>query len=251
MAARVVGISLKMYFTHARTRAYAAALREVADADEGVSTGRTELVLLPSFPSIPAVLAALAGSPVRVGAQDLCSEDVGAFTGEVSGAELAELGCTHVEIGHAERRTLFGESEALVRAKTSAAWRNGLTPLLCAGERVETDPETAAGVVVGEVRSALADARAAGLSGRLIVAYEPHWAIGQPRPASAAHVSSVCRSVRGALAAELAGVAIVYGGSAGPGLLTQLADSVDGLFLGRFAHDPEAVRRVLREAATL
>ena len=249
MAARVVGISLKMYFTHARTRAYAAALREIAAADEGVRTGATELVLLPTFLSILAVLDDLAGSAVRVGAQDLCSEDVGAFTGEVSGAEIAELGCTHVEVGHSERRTLFGESDAVVTAKTAAAWRNGLTPLLCVGERTESDPESAAAVVVDEVRSALAGARAAGLSGRLIVAYQPHWAIGQPRPASAAYVAEVCRSVRGPLAGDLADLAIVYGGSAGPGLLTELGESVDGLFLGRFAHDPEMVRSVLAEAA--
>ncbi len=213
-----------------------------------MSAGETELVLLPTFPSIPAVLEEVAGTPVRVGAQDLSTEDGGAFTGEVSGAELAELGCTHVEVGHAERRTLFGEGDAVVAGKMAAAWRNGLTPLLCVGERVETAPASAAEVVVEEVRSALTDCRADGLTGRVYIAYEPHWAIGQPRPASPAYVAEVCRRVRAALDGELDDVAVIYGGSAGPGLLTELGDSVDGLFLGRFGHDPEAVRGILLEA---
>ncbi len=248
MPTRVIGLSLKMYFTHRRTREFAGALAAIARQDPGVCTGATELVLLPTFPSIPGVLEEVVGSPVRVGAQDLSTEDVGALTGEVSGAELAELGCTHVEVGHAERRTLFGESDAIVAGKVAAAWRNGLVPLLCVGERVETAPATAAEVVVEEVRSALTDCRADALAGRLVIAYEPHWAIGQPRPASAGYVADVCRRVRATFLGELDDVSVIYGGSAGPGLLTELGDSVDGLFLGRFGHDPEAVRGILAEA---
>lgn len=248
MATRVIGMSLKMYFSHQRTREFAAAIARIACEDPGVASGETEFVLLPTFPSIPGALKEVAGTPVKVGAQDLCTEDVGAYTGEVSGAELAELGCTHVEVGHAERRTLFGESDAVVAGKMAAAWRNGLTPLLCVGERAETVPARAAEVVVEEVRSALTDCRADGLTGRVYIAYEPHWAIGQPQPAPAAYVADVCRRVRATLEDELDDVAVIYGGSAGPGLLTELGDSVDGLFLGRFGHDPEAVRGIFAEA---
>ena len=240
-----VAISLKMYFSHARTLNYCASVAELAVRDAGVARGTTELVVLPTFVSIPGALGLLAGTPVRVGAQDLCTDDAGAFTGEVSGAELAELGCSHVEVGHAERRRLFGEDEAMVTAKTGAAIRNGLVPILCVGEPTRVEPGPAADVCV---RQTLAALEGGDLSARIVVAYEPHWAIGQPHPAPTGYVREVCERTRSALAGRLADFAILYGGSAGPGLLTELSSSVDGLFLGRFAHEPQAVQQVLDEA---
>ncbi len=244
-----VGVSLKMYFSHARTMEYCGALRDIAVGEPELLDGDTELVVLPTFVSVPGAIDAFRGSPVRVGAQDLAAADDGAFTGEVSGAELAEIGCTHVEVGHAERRTLFGEDDATVTAKATAAWRNGLVPLLCVGEPGQIDPDDAGDVCVAQVRSALGAAAEAGLTGRVLVAYEPYWAIGAPQPAPTDYVIAVCDRIRAELTSELDDFAILYGGSAGPGLLTELGGAVDGLFLGRFAHDPEAVRSVLREAA--
>lgn len=248
-APTIVAISLKMYFSYARTLEYSKQLATFAAEDAGVRTGATELVVLPTFVSIPSVLAMSEGTNVRVGAQDLAAEDSGAFTGEVSGAELAEIGCTHVEVGHAERRTLFGETDAVVAAKTSAALRNGLTPILCVGEPAATDAGAAADICVRQVRSALPADFADAANTRVIVAYEPYWAIGAARPAPTDYVADVCRRVRASLADHVADFAIIYGGSAGPGLLTDLGAAVDGLFLGRFAHDPQAVAGVLAEAA--
>jgi triosephosphate isomerase len=238
-----VAVSLKMYFGVGRAKAYCSALASLAARHPAIRSGATELVVMPSFLAIPAALEACGSTSLRVGAQDLASEDAGAFTGEVSGAELAELGVTHVEVGHAERRRLFGEDDSMVRAKTQAALRHGLVPLLCVGEAERTDPESAAAVVVEQVGSAIPD----GTPQRVLVAYEPVWAIGAEHPAPPAYTGAVCRAVRVALGDRLRDVGIIYGGSAGPGLVKALGDSVDGLFLGRFAHDPSAVERVLDE----
>ena len=109
--------------------------------------------MLPSFPAIPACLEIFAGTPVRVGAQDIASDDGGAFTGEVSGSMLAELGCTHAEVGHAERRRLFGETDDVVAAKAVAALRNGLTPVMCVGEPERTTADLAAASCISELSS--------------------------------------------------------------------------------------------------
>lgn len=248
-APTIVAISLKMYFSHARTLEYCRQIALLAENDQGVRTGATELVVLPTFVSLPSALTAMRGTHVRVGAQDLATEDSGPFTGEVSGAELSEIGCTHVEVGHVERRTLFGETDSVVAAKTSAALRNCLVPILCVGEASRTDPATAADVCVRQVLSALPHDISAAATSRVIVAYEPCWAIGAAEPAPTSYVADVCQRVRTALAEHVEDFAIIYGGSAGPGLLTDLGADVDGLFLGRFAHDPEVVLGVLAEAA--
>ncbi len=243
----VIGVSLKMYFGHARARDWFKQVAQLARETESVRCGAVELFVIPSFVSIPAAIDAVAGTRVLVGAQDLFWEDEGAYTGEVSGAELAELGVSVVEVGHAERRQLFGEDEEIVAAKTAAALRNGIIPVLCVGEPKRTDPDAASREVVRQLRSALDDVP----PGRILVAYEPVWAIGAPEPAPAVYVASVARSLRTAVDALPGrdGSAIIYGGSAGPGLLTALGGAVDGLFLGRFAHDLEALASVLDEAA--
>jgi len=238
-----VAISLKMYFGHERSRTYCAALAALASRHPDVVSGATELIVLPTFVAIPAALSAAGSTRLQVGAQDLAAEDTGAFTGEVSGAELAEIGVTHVEVGHAERRRLFGETDEVVAAKTAAALRNSLVPLLCVGETSRVTPGEAAQAVVDQVASAIPD----GTGKRVLVAYEPVWAIGAAEPAPPAYIAAVCDAVRAALGERLGDFGIVYGGSAGPGLVTALGNSVDGLFLGRFAHDVTAVETVLDE----
>lgn len=252
MARYLIGVSLKMYFSHAQTRRWCGAVASLARQHPAVREGEAELFVIPSFLSVPAALDIL-GDVAMVGTQDLAAADSGAFTGEVSGAEIAELGCRLVEVGHAERRTLFGESEEVVRAKTEAALRNGLTPVLCVGERNAGDPHDAARECIHQLDDALAGARRAGHSGRVIVAYEPLWAIGAAQPAAPEHIRSVGaalrRHVRGL--EGFPGSAVIYGGSARPGLLAEVADDVDGLFLGRFAHDPQALAAILDEARAL
>ena len=244
----LIGVSLKMYFSHARTVEWCRAIAQLAREHRAVQDGSAELFVIPTYPSIPAALA-IVGDHVAVGAQDISTEDSGAFTGEVSGAELAELGCRVVEVGHAERRRLFGETDEVVRAKTAAALRNGLAPVLCVGEANRGDPRDASRECIRQITDALLTADAAGHRGRVIVAYEPHWAIGAPEPAPAQYIREVCAAlsehVHGLV--DHARSAVIYGGSAGPGLLTEVRDSVDGLFLGRFAHDPAAVERILDE----
>ena len=242
-----VGVSLKMYFGYERAREWFTQVAEVARANEAVVNGDVELFVIPSFISIPAAVDAFAGTRVAVGAQDLFWEDDGAYTGEVSGAELAEAGVTVAEVGHAERRRIFAETEAIVAAKTAAALRNGITPVLCIGELERQPADSAALEVVAQLASALSGAPA----GRVIVAYEPVWAIGAAEPADAEHIRVVCKWLRSAVATldGREGSSVIYGGSAGPGLLTELGADVDGLFLGRFAHDTTALAQVLDEAA--
>lgn len=244
-----VGVSLKMYFGYDDALAWCEAVAALAREHAAVADGDVELFVIPSFVAIPGAIDRLAGTPVLVGAQDLHQEDGGAFTGEVSGVELAQAGARVVEVGHAERRRLFFETDEIVAAKASAALRNGIAPVLCIGETTETDAATAASEVIAQLRDALAGAP----DGRVIVAYEPVWAIGAPAPASAEHIRAVGRALRAEVATWSGrdGSVVIYGGSAGPGLLTQLDGDVDGLFLGRFAHEPAALGAVLDEAAAL
>lgn len=247
----LIGTSHKMYFSHARTVAWCRRVAEIAGEHPAISDGAVELFVIPTYLSVPAALEAL-GSLALVGAQDLSTEDSGAYTGEVSGTEIAELGCRVVEVGHAERRRLFGETPDVVAAKTAAALRNGLDPVLCIGEAERSTPDEAVRDCIAQIDSALEPSRLAAHSGRVIVAYEPHWAIGAPQPASADYIRAVCSALR-EYVRSLSGFpesAVIYGGSAGPGLLSEIADSVDGIFLGRFAHDPDALGVILDEAVT-
>jgi triosephosphate isomerase len=245
-----IGISLKMYFGFAQTLEWCA---QTATLPAALAPSNLELFVLPSFPALPAVVKLFDGSEVAVGAQDLAADDDGAQTGEVGGAMLAEIGCRYVEVGHAERRRLFGETEDVVAAKTAAALRHSLIPILCLGEAARQPAAEAAAECLRQLDSALTVARATGLAGPIVVAYEPYWAIGAAEPAPDRHITEVCVAL-GDVAHALqghGGSQVIYGGSAGPGLLTRIGRSVDGLFLGRFAHDPAALATVLDEAAAL
>jgi len=247
MSTTTIGVSLKMYFGHARALDWIDAVASLARSHPSIVDGTVELFVIPSFVAIPASVDRLAGTGVLVGAQDLATEDSGAFTGEVSGAELFEVGARVVEVGHAERRSLFDETDEIVAAKASAALRNGLAPVLCIGEATKTSPADAAAECLRQLTSALEGAA----EGRVIVAYEPVWAIGAAEPAEPAYIRAVCAELQTAIAL-LPGrddSTVIYGGSAGPGLLASLGFDVDGLFLGRFAHDPASLRAVIDEAA--
>jgi triosephosphate isomerase len=231
MAATVtVGVSLKMYFGQKEARAWFARVAELVGMPgapgEAVADGAVELFVIPSYLAIEPALEAFAGTPVLVGAQDLATEDSGAFTGEVSGAELADIGARVVEVGHAERRRLFGETDQVVAAKTAAALRNGIVPVLCLGETERGAAESAAETVVTQLHDALSLA----VAGRVIVAYEPVWAIGASEPARVDHIVTVARALRAALdeLPDRIGSSVIYGGSAGPGLLTRLGGAIDG-----------------------
>lgn len=246
-----LGVSLKMYFGYQRTLDWSAAIAERIRQHADVQRGAIEVFVIPSFPMLAPALEIFAGL-ASVGAQNMFWEDEGAYTGEVSPAVLQEMGCQVVEIGHAERRRYFAETERNIADKTAAAWRNGLTPVLCLGEAERGSVEQAVEVCAHQLKASLVSARQAGLRGDLILAYEPQWAIGANQPASPAYIGDVCAALKARIAAEgLSSARLIYGGSAGPGLLTQLGGKADGLFLGRFAHDPLTFQSMLDEAAQL
>jgi triosephosphate isomerase len=246
MPSLFIGVSLKMYFGRFRTADWCRAVADMACSHPAVTEGRVRLVVLPSHPYLLEARNIFAATPVHIGGQDLFWEDRGAFTGEVSGAQLRELGCDYAEIGHAERRRIFGEDDAVIALKTAAAFRNGLTPLVCVDEAEQSSVEVAAAECAAQLTSALATAHDIG--GPVVVAYEPQWAIGATEPASPQHITTVCTALRAHLTKPpFTGSQVIYGGSAQRGLLTQLTSGVDGLFLGRFAHDPSAVATILDE----
>jgi len=245
-----LGISFKMYFGYAQTVNWCRQIADHLARHPAIQDGRVALFVLPSFPALPAVLECFAATPIGVGGQNLYQSPYGAYTGEVSGAMLAEMGCRYVEIGHAERRRLFGEDAAIIAAKTQIALDHELVPVLCIGEADHGDPRDAIDDCRAQIDSALSLATPAQRSQPLVIAYEPHWAIGAAEPASLTHIAAVCRGLREHLGAHPS-ASVIYGGSAGPELLTRLAGQVDGLFLGRFAHDPAAFESIVNEAALL
>jgi triosephosphate isomerase len=240
-----------MYFGYARSVDYCRDVAATALAHPAVQSGEIELFILPILPALPEAARILGPSGVRIGAQNIFWKDEGAYTGEVSGKVVAELGGLYAEVGHAERRRIFGEDDDVIGLKTAAAYRNGLTPVLCVGEPHHWTAEDAIKHCIKEVDGVLKRAQSVGSTGRTIVAYEPQWAIGAPEPASPDYISAVSAGLDAHLR-SLPGQEdsrVIYGGSAGPGLITELAPAVAGLFLGRFAHDPHALTIILDETA--
>jgi triosephosphate isomerase len=248
-----IAVSLKMYLDHAHTVSWSNAVAEWVGSHPALVEGRVKLIVLPSFLSLPEVLSIFAGTAVEVGAQDLFWEDRGPYTGAVSGADLKQIGCSYVEVGHVERRRVFGEDNKVARRKLTAALRNGLTPIICVGEDHQAPPELAAAECVAQLDSVLHDLAPESPASRLIFAYEPVWAIGMPEPASIDHIVAVVTALRAWIRAQsrIGEFSVIYGGSAGEGLLPALMGATDGLFLGRFAHDPVALKLILDEALQL
>jgi triosephosphate isomerase len=201
-----------------------------------------ELFVLPPYPMLVAAQVSLAGSPIRWGAQDVHASDGGAHTGDVSAPMLADLGCTIAEIGHSERRRDHGESDARIALKVATALRWHLTPLLCVGERAHGPAGRAVPIVGRQLTGALGALSADELA-RVVVAYEPVWAIGEgSRAADLDHVGALHAAIRRWLDDRGGGATrVLYGGSVdpenAPGLLT--VPEVDGLFVGRAALDPD------------
>lgn len=249
----IIGVSLKMYFDSERTLRWSAEVADLARTHPAVVDGRVRLIVLPSLPFLQAVIAVFADTPVKVGGQDLFWEDRGPYTGAVSGTDLKHLGCEYAEIGHVERRQLFGEDDRIVNLKVAAALRNGLIPLLCVGEHDPASVERAAAQCIGQLETALTGLGAPTDRVPLVVAYEPAWAIGAQEPASAGHIIGVVRLLRAWIDArpQWDAAALIYGGSAGQGVLSSLRGAVGGLFLGRFAHDAPALKAILDETLRL
>ncbi|MBT2538722.1 triose-phosphate isomerase family protein [Arthrobacter sp. ISL-69] len=247
----IIGISLKMYFDYERTLDWCRDIADIAADHPAVRNGEIELFALPSHPVLAEAARILGPAGVATGAQDIFWEDEGAYTGEVGGKIITEVSGRYAEVGHAERRRVFGEDDDVIGLKTAASYRNGLTPVLCVGEPDRGTANDAVWHCIGEIDAVLNRAESLGQSGRTIVAYEPQWAIGAAEPATPSFISEVIRALDVHLRSRPAQAdsRIIYGGSAGPGLIGQLDSAVAGLFLGRFAHDPEALRTILDETA--
>ena len=219
------------------------ALAQVRDLDVGVA---------PVFTAVHAVAKRLEGTSIAVAGQDCHWEDTGAFTGEVSCPLLKDAGASHVIIGHSERRHLFGELDAAVNLKLKAALKSGLTPIVCVGE---TEKERDAGETMGRV-SAQIDGAFAGIeasdAGRVVVAYEPVWAIGTGRTATNAQAQEVHAFIRGRLRDRLGAVAdsirIQYGGSVKPdniaGLMAE--PDIDGALVGGASLTADSFIKIVR-----
>lgn len=243
---RLVGTSLKMYFDLARTHSY---VKGVADMSSHAQANDVDLFVIPDFVSLVDSHGLLENTSVLLGAQDAFWESTGPYTGEVSPLVLQQAGVDMVELGHAERRLMFGETNEQVAKKVQAAVQHGLIPLVCVGETKHSAIASAAvGAAIDECRpQVLSVLTAVPDDADVILAYEPVWAIGAAEPADADHVVNVTKELRKLAAGRKGTTRILYGGSAGPGTFAKLADGVDGLFLGRFAHDLSNLRQVITE----
>ncbi len=204
----------------------------------GAGTGAAEVVVCPPFLYLAEVYRQLAGSRIGLGAQDLCAEDSGAHTGEVSAGMLADVGCHYVIVGHSERRALYGESDGLVARKFAAARRHALVPVLCVGESLdERERDTTRAVILRQLDAVLETA-GAGAFAQAVVAYEPVWAIGTGRTATPEQAQQVHALIRGWIAEKDAIIAaslrVLYGGSVKAANAAELfaMPDVDGGLIG-------------------
>ena len=196
----------------------AESLALATDVRNGVASVRdVDVAVAPSFTALHAVAKRLEDGPVMVAAQDCFWEEKGAFTGAVAPSQIADVGCKLVILGHSERRQLFGELDAAVNLKSRAALRAGLTPIICVGETLaERDAGETLGRIQAQLDGALADMTDAELE-RIVIAYEPVWAIGTGRNATPAQAQEVHHFIRTRLAMRAPALApklrILYGGS--------------------------------------
>ncbi|MGC4190316.1 MAG: triose-phosphate isomerase [Thermomicrobiales bacterium] len=214
-----------------------------------------EIAVCPPFPWIVPVAGILDGSPVRLGAQDCSPEKDGAFTGDVSAAMLAPW-CSTVLVGHSERRHGHGEPDALVRRKLEAILAEGMQPLLCVGEREsEREAGQTAAIVRRQILSGLEGLPDSAIA-RCAVAYEPVWAIGTGRTATADDAQEVAARIRTLLAGlapnHASSIRILYGGSVKAGNVAELTagPDVDGVLVGSASLDPAGFDALCRALAT-
>lgn len=238
----------KMHKTVAEAVALAQELGKLtADAKE------VDIVVCPTFTSLFVVREALSGTNIKLGAQNMHWEKQGAFTGEISPGMLKDVGCQYVIIGHSERRQYFAETDQTVNHKLKAAFANEITPIFCVGETLEQrESGTTEAVVCEQVRAGLAGLSAEQVAS-MVIAYEPIWAIGTGRTASAEDANAVCRFIR-ITVAKLFGqesadkVRIQYGGSVKADNIAELMakSDIDGALVGGAALDAVGFSKIVK-----
>lgn len=234
-----IGTSWKMNKLRADALGFAATLEASGVARDAA----VQPFIIPPFPYIAAVADTLAGTRVKVGAQNMHWSEAGAWTGEISPLMIKDCGATLVEIGHSERRTFFNETDETVALKTQAALKHGITALVCIGDtKAEYDSGQTAEALERQVRGLLkyvADAA----QGQVIIAYEPVWSIGEGGVPASPEFANEQHIRIAALVKSLTGgsLPILYGGSVNPGNCVALATQshIDGLFIGRSAWDAQ------------
>jgi triosephosphate isomerase len=248
MRKKLMAANWKMYKTPDQTREFFRDFLPLVEKHD-----RDEIAVCPPFVNVPAAVEAAKGSNIAVGAQNMYWEKEGAFTGEISTGMLLAVGCTHVIIGHSERRQYFGETDDTVNLKLKAALEAGLIPIVCVGEVLE---EREAGLTEDVLRRQCLRAFHA-ISGKkaakLVIAYEPVWAIGTGRTATpqlASEAHQVIRSEAGkALGEELAeNLRILYGGSVKPENAKALMSEaeIDGALVGGASLDPKSFAAIVK-----
>ena len=247
MRKKLVAGNWKMHGSLAENAALLAALKPAL-------AGIDAVVCVP-FPYLAQAQAALAGSSVAWGAQNLSEQSKGAYTGEVSAAMLLDFGCTYVIVGHSERRSLYGESDTLVASKYMAAQAAGLKPILCVGESLEERESGVTEAVVARQLDAVINTAGVGSLANAVVAYEPVWAIGTGKTASPEQAQAVHAFIRNKIAALDAGVAdqlvIQYGGSVKAANASELMvkPDIDGGLIGGASLVAEEFVAICRAAA--
>jgi triosephosphate isomerase len=245
----LIGSSVKMHLTAIEARTWLTDCRDAFAVVDDV-----ELFLLPPFVCLPMAAEILRGSEVAYGAQNMHWHDRGPYTGEISPLMLVELGASLVEIGHAERRRYFGETDETVNLKVLAALRHGLTPIICIGESAR-DASAADRVLRHQLAGALEGVAGADLES-VVIAYEPVWAIGQTEAADPEYVFDRHQAIRTELTRLYGDTGgrvprLIYGGSVAPDNAGRLVahPEVQGLFIGRAALQPSSFLSIVREAS--
>jgi triosephosphate isomerase len=247
----VIAGNWKMFKTLADTRAFFAAFAPlVADANH------CDIVIAPPFTAIPAAVEAAKGTNIAIGGQDLYGEKEGAFTGEVSAPMLAEAGCRYVIVGHSERRQFFSETDESVAKKTKAALASGLTPIVCLGESLaHREAGQTEKICLTQFRGG-PGALTPGEFSRILLAYEPIWAIGTGKTATPEIAAAAHRFLRQCAAeqfspAHASALRILYGGSVKPdniqGLMAQ--EDLDGALVGGASLDAKSFAAIVKGSA--
>lgn len=204
----------------------------------GLDGPSAEVVVCPSFVYLPIVAAEIAGSPIKLAAQNMCDQDVGAFTGEISGPMLKDIGCEYVILAHSERRAMYGETDEVAARKYGAALKHNIRPIFCIGETLKEREQDITEDVIARQVDAIINAEGVASLANAVLAYEPVWAIGTGKTATPEQAQSVHAFIRNRIATLDAGIAeslrILYGGSMNPGNAAELIaqPDIDGGLIG-------------------
>jgi triosephosphate isomerase len=251
MRTKVMAGNWKMYKTPEETRAFFETFKPLVKG-----AAECEIVICPPYPNLPVAVAEAKGTNISIGAQNLYWGKEGAVTGEVSGHMLDAIGCTYVIVAHSERRQYFNETEEDVLRKTIAAIDAGLTPIVCVGEKLEQRE-------AGQTENVLVDQFLGGIGGlapdqfeKILIAYEPVWAIGTGKVATPEIASEAHQILRREAAAQFGNLAahnlrILYGGSVKPDNCKQLmnAPDIDGALVGGASLDPQSFAKIVNFAS--